>query len=394
MKFWLTVIVGVVVVALVSTYFTVVSPSAVPTTAPKSKTELIDPSAMAVAEVVDGKMEFVHEGLGQNQQGQDIFKIKNAGVAPLVVTPMKPTCICTDMFLSEREPKVDEPPPTLDRQRMDFTVEPGKVVNVVARWNTKGKLSKQDVTIPVSLQNDPRKRELQFRIKLDIHKEIVQSVETLEFGMLKEGQTATRSATITSLIRDKFEIAKLEPSSKSFNAKAIPLTPNELKAAGAKSGYRIEVSNDGKNPVGSILDVVDAEIKSPTTTERVRFNLNGLVLGEIQTDPEGALVDFREITRDTYKPKTIRIFALKMNEGDSFRVGTVKPAGTVAAKIEKNPKVPKGGGWILTVEIPPTAPGGPIENGSISIVDSTGRERLVFRVTGLVDSAFARTASR
>jgi hypothetical protein len=393
MKFWLTVIVGVVVVALVSTYFTVVSPSAVPAAAPKVQPEPVDPSAMAVAEIVSPQ-KYVHEGLGQNQTGQDIFKIKNSGKAPLTVIPVKPTCICTDMFLSESEPKETEPAPTLEKQLAEVSVQPGKTVNVVARWNTKGKLSKQDVTVPVRLENDPRKREIHFRIELDIHKEIVQSVESLEFGMLNEGQKKTVSATITSLIRDKFEIAKLESSSKWFKAKAIPLTGEELKAAGAKSGYRVEVSNDGANPVGSILDVVVAEIKSPKTTERVQFNISGRVLGDMETDLKGDVIAFNEVTAETYRPKKVTIFARNMKDGDSFRIGTVKPVGTVAAKIEKNPKVKTGKAWNLAVEIPPTAPGGKIENGSISIVDSTGRERLVFRVTGLIDPNFARTASR
>ena len=390
MKFWFTVVIGVIAVAAISTALMVLSPSAQPVAAPKTEPVKIDPNTTAIAEIV-GPQEFTHENLGQNQKGQDVFRIRNAGKAPLIVTPMQPTCQCTDMYLADKEPSPSEPAPKSAEQKSDYTVEPGKEVVVVARWDTKGKLAKQNVGVPVRLTNDPRKMEIQFRINLDIHKEIVQSSDKIEFGMLDEGQKKTASATITSPVRDKFEIAKLETGPKWFTVKAAPLSAAELKAAGAKSGYRIEVANDGKNPVGLIDEVVAAQIKSPDSSETIQFHVTGRVLGDVETDPPGDVLDFKEVMNQNNRPKIVRIFTRTLKDSEALSIGTVKPEGTLTAKIEKNPKYK---GWTLTVAISPKAPGGPISGGSVAIKDSSGRERLVFRVTGVIDPAFSRTAQR
>jgi hypothetical protein len=309
---------------------------------------------------------------------------------PLIVTPLKATCQCTDVFLSDHEPTPSEPAPKLERQRSEYVVKPGETVIVVARWNTKDKVGKQNVGVPVALQNDPRKMQIQFRINLDVHKEVVQSNDILEFGYVPEGQKKMVVGTVTSPIRDKLEVVKLEAGSDDFIAKAVPMTADELKAAGAKSGSRILIETSGKNPVGAIDSIVGAVVKTPQSTEELRFLLRGAVIGDVETDPPGSKIDFQEVTADTYHPLDVKIFARSLKESEELRVGTVKPAGTVTAKIEKNPKYR---GWILRVGIKPGAPGGPIDGGSISIVDTAGRERLKFRVTGLIDPAFARSAA-
>jgi Protein of unknown function (DUF1573) len=390
MKFWLTVVVGVVVVAAGSTALMVLSPTTTPTPAPE--TVAVDPEKQPVAEIV-GPQEASHQNLGQQQSGQDVFKIRNGSkTAPLVLTPMKPTCQCTDMYLSDREPSHSEKVPDLAHQRADYTVKPGETVYVVARWNTKDKLGKQQVTVPVGT-NDRRKYEIAFRISLDIHKEIVQSTEQLQFGLINEGQIRTASATVTSLIRDKLAIEKIETMTKGITAKAAPLSPEELKTAGAKSGYRIIVENTGKNPVGALDDVVAVSLKTgAAAAQLVRFGVSGQVVGDVVTDPAESTIDFKEVTAGTYRPKVVKVFARALNDSDVLRVGTVKPAEVLAATMERIPKINKG--WNLSVAIKPNAPGGTINDGSISIVDSTGRERLVLKVTGLVDPSFTRTAAR
>lgn len=389
MKFWLTVVVGVVVVAAASTTLMVLSPNTAPKAAP---TTVVDPEKQPMAEIV-GERETVHQNVAQHQKGQDVFKIRNASTkVPLVLTPMKPTCQCTDMFLSDREPSPSEPAPDLAHQRSDFTLKPGQIAFVVARWDTKEKLGKQEVSVPVRT-DDPKKFEFAFRITLNIHQEFVQSAERLEFGMIDEGKTKEVSATITSMIRDKFAIEKIETSGNGIIVTNAPLTAQELKEVGAKAGYRIDVKNTGKNPVGALQEGISISLKTPETTQFVRFEVTGQVLGDVVTDPPGSIIDFKEITLGTYKPKKVTIFPRALGEKDVLRVGTVKPAEVLAATLERHPN-PKIKGWNLTVSVKPNAPGGLIDSGSISVLDSSGKERLVFKVTGIVDPSFTHTAAR
>jgi hypothetical protein len=390
MKFWLTVVVGVVVVAAGSTALMVLSPSTTPVPV-QPETVAIDPEKQPVAEVV-GAQEVTHVNLGQQQAGQDVFKIRNGSkTVPLVLTPMKPTCQCTDMFLSDREPSPSEKAPDLERQRADYKLMPGETVYVVARWNTKEKLGKQGVTVPVRT-NDPRKWEIPFRINLDIHQEIVLSSDKVPFGYVDEGQVKTASVTITSLIRDKLDVEKIETTTNGFKTKAAPLSPDELKSAGAKSGVRLIVENTGKNPVGALDDVVAVSVKTSTgSTQLVRLAVSGEVIGDLTTEPPGSTIDFKDVTADTNKPRHVKIFARTLKDSEILRVGTVKPSEVLTANLERNPKF---NGWDMKVEIKPNAPGGVINNGSISIVDSTGRERLVLKVIGLVDPSLTRTAAR
>jgi len=389
MKFWLTVIVGVVVVAAGSTALMVLSPSTTPT-ATQPETVPVDPEKQPVAEVV-GAQEVSHANLGPQQAGQDVFKIRNGSkTVPLVLTPMKPTCQCTDMYLSDREPSPSEKAPDLEHQRADYKLNPGETVYVVARWNTKEKLGKQNVTVPVRT-NDPRKWEIPFRINLDIHQEIVVSSDKIPLGWVDEGQIKTASVTITSLIRDKLEVEKIETATNGVTAKASPMTPEELKSAGAKSGQRIVIENTGRNPVGSLDDVVAVSLKTGAGTKQVHVAVTGEVVGDLTTEPPGSTIDFKDVTADTHKPRFVKIFARALKDSESLRIGTVKPAEVLTANLEKNPKF---NGWDMKVEIKPNAPGGVINNGSISIVDSKGRERLLLKVTGLVDPSFTRTAAR
>ena len=394
MKFWLTVVVGVVVVAAGSTALMVLSPTTAPTPTSAPEAAAIDPEKQPVAEIV-GPQEVSHQNLGQHQTGQDVFKIRNGSKkVPLVLTPMKPTCQCTDMFLSDREPSPSEKAPDLAHQRADYTLKPGESVYVVARWDTKEKLGKQQVTVPV-MTNDRRRYEIAFRISLEIHKEIVQSAEQLQLGMIDEGQVKTASATIASLIRDKLAIEKIETMTKGITAKASPLSPEELNTAGAKSGYRIVVENTGKNPAGALEDVVAVSLKTDATAaQMIRFGVSGQVVGDVVTDMAESTIDFKDVTVGTYRPKVVRVFARALKDSDVLSVGTVKPSEVLAATLERNPKSNKDKAWILSVTIKPNAPGGTINNGSISIVDSTGRERLVLKVIGLVDPSFTRTAAR
>jgi hypothetical protein len=391
MKFWLTVVIGVVAIAGVSTSLMVLSPSIKPTpTAAPEPVHSADPAKQPVAEVVDGRQKVEHRNLGQHAKGQDVFRIKNASNVPLVLEPRPTTCHCTDMFITDHEPSPSEKAPTLASQRADYTVKPGETAYIVARWDTKDKLGMQNVTVPVRT-NDPRKYEIPFRIDLDIHKEIVQSSGVVELGMFGEGEKKTASATLTSMIRDKFDIERLEVGSKGFTAKAVPLTAEELKNMNAKSGYRVVVEASGANPVGAIDDVVSAHVKTASATELVRFQISGRVLGDLETEPQGSTIAFREVTATTYQPQVVRIFARNLPDSETLRVGTVKPEETLGVELEKNPKDKV---WNLRVAIKPGAPGGPISGGSIGVVDSSGRERLRFRVTGLIDPQFTRTASR
>ena len=116
----------------------------------------------------------------------------------------------------------------------------------------------------------------------------------------------------------------------------------------------------------------------------------------METSLKDDVIDFKDVSEETYPTGEVKqivtIFARNLKDSETLKLGTVKPSETFTAKLEKHPKISKG--WTLTVQVKPGAPGGLVRDGQISIVDSTGRERLVFRATALIDPAFKRTASR
>jgi len=396
MKFWFTVVIGVIAVAAGATAMIVMTPTVpIEPASTAAKDVVFDPDKAAAAEIV-GDLEVDHGRVGQRQKGQDVFRVRNSGKADLIVTPMKATCQCTDVYLSDREPSPSEKAPDLHQQRSDFVVKPGQLVYVVARWDTKEKLGKQNVGVPVALTNDPRKTQIQFRINLDIHKEFIQSPERFEFGMISEGEKRKLTATITSLVRDKFAFERLEVGPKGFTVKAVPMNDAELKEAGAKSGYNVVVETTGDLPAGGFDAAVAGIVKTADSAETVSFPIKGRVLGDMETSLKDDVIDFKDVSEETYPTGEVKqivtIFARNLKDSETLKLGTVKPSETFTAKLEKHPKISKG--WTLTVQVKPGAPGGLVRDGQISIVDSTGRERLVFRATALIDPAFKRTASR
>lgn len=392
MKFWLTVVVGILVVTGGTTALLVLSPTMQPTApkaAKKSESEAANLENAPKAEV-EGPLEVNHEYVTKGEEGIEVFKIKNEGKSTLVLTPQRATCQCTHLFIRDHVPGPNEKLPNIQEEHADHKVEPGKIGYVIAKWSTKDKDGKQNVGVPIST-NDPRKFMISFRINLDIHKEFVPSSDLIVLGDMEEGQSRSASATIISLTRPNFEIDHFDVGSKWLKVSAEPLTPDEVKSAKAKAGYRIKVVNDPKMPVGAIEEPIVAHLKSTKSNEALRFTLKGRIWGDFDTQPEGVVVDFKEVTADTYRPRKIFVYAKKLDDSETLRVGTVKPENTIDAKIEK---AANGKRWTLTVSIKPNAPGGNIQNGSVALVDSTGRERLVFRVIGLIDPGFRQTASR
>jgi hypothetical protein len=298
---------------------------------------------------------------------------------------MKPTCQCTALFIADRE--VPESEPYTGPEHAPARVEPGKVGYVIARWDTKNKLAEQRVGVPVRT-NDPRNRQITFTIRLDVQKEIMASSEVMNFGPLNEGTKTERSVILSSLIRDKIEVIGKQFNDKHFDVRIEPLTPDELKQMNVKSGLRILGATKGNNPVGSFMERLMLNIKTSTSKEVVGIMMTGAIMGDIMCDPSETILDFKEVTKLTHKPITRRVFARNLKDGESLKLGSAKPDNTVQVTFErKNPKLKM---WELKVSVKPTANPGKIEDGVISIVDQTGRERLIFRVVGMVDPDFTR----
>ncbi|HVJ81381.1 MAG TPA: hypothetical protein VNC50_09965 [Planctomycetia bacterium] len=385
MKFWLTVILGVIVISAGTATMLVLNPNM------RRSNQLaeIDPSEKSNAPqgraVPEGAMEHKLGVVAQHKEGQVVYKIKNEGEAPLQLDAGQTTCTCTSLFLDKREWKLSDPPPEKETMRR-VILQPKEIGYVMARWASKDKLGLQNVGIPIGT-SDPKQRAIHFKLSLDIYQELMLTPASLDFA-LEEGESANRYVDLLSVLRDKVEAKDLQITVPFLTAR-VGQTPKEtLQKHSAKSGVRIYVDANGKQPVGSFTEYLTfMATTSAGTKEERRVPINGVVAGEIFHTLERSSFDFREITLATYKPKEARIFAKRLKDGEILKVGETAP-NFVKATIAPHPEYPKA--WTLRVEISPDAPEGKIENGKITVLDGKGNQKLFLKVTGFVDPERAR----
>jgi hypothetical protein len=386
MRFWLTIVIGVAAVAGVSTALLTITPNMAqaPGGDDAVEEEKVDPNVHAIAEIV-GERELKRDNLGQQQQGRETFRIRNAGkTAKLRVAPRKPTCHCTHVFLADREYG-----PTEEYKGTEYaevSVDPGKEVFVIVDWDTKDKLGEQRAGVPV-VTNDPKRREITFTIVMNIQKELLATAGEFGFGTLNERETGERTVKLTSLIRDKLSVESMEYDKNLYAVSHEAIGPEELARSSAKAGITFKAKVLGKHPVGSFRDPFVAMIVTPRGKEKTAFQLTGTVAGDIVIEPDSTILDFKEVTESTNAPQKRDVFVRKPNPGETFKLGTVKPEDTITATLEKHPKLNM---YKLVVRVKPTAPAGKIDGGYIGVVDNTGRERVAFRAVGFVDPQLSR----
>lgn len=378
MRFWVSVVIGIVIVTGLSTALYVGNPDL---SRRREQPVTVTPVDTANSpKVVAPILEETVDNVAQYKEGESVFKISNQGVGRLDLKAGKPSCTCVGV--SFRKEKM-----TGDDSEVRIYLEPGESAEFVVGWKSEDRMGSVRVDAPV-LTNDPVRKTLPFAVKLNVVPDIYQQPEYINFGTMAQGSSATRDAVMISTIQDGVEFTP-DAVSERFEVKVEPLKPEEMQEAKAKSGCRVFVTAKGPFPVGDFFDAVAIKTNLQRTPV-VYVRVTGEVEGQFQMTP--SRIDFGTVVDKSSAERKVQIFAKGLEEDRQLVVGEVSPA-FLKVTLEKDPKLKVL--WRLTVQVPEDAPVGQFR-GRVAVDDSTGANRLSLSVTGSVSGAgnveTARTA--
>jgi len=158
------------------------------------------------------------------QEYKHVYKIQNAGNAPLRIVERSTTCKCTLSRLSRGE------------------LPPGEFAEVELAW-TPTEPADEARQVALLETNDPALPQ----IRIEAAGRVVPAFSvnpdgSWQLGDLVEGKTTEVAGTIVSAARDHFEIHEIVPSSPLLSASVTPLGREELEHLGARSGYTVHAA--------------------------------------------------------------------------------------------------------------------------------------------------------
>ena len=378
MKFWLLVILGAMAVTLGATALSVLNPNMkrpVVKTEPKKALEGPQPRFQLV-----GPQEYKHERVPQHQKGVDLFEIKNAGDAELLLQAGKTSCTCTDLYFSKTPVKLSDPAPA-ENQLRNLAIAPGATAFAVARWDSKDKGGLTSVQAKI-LSSDRLAPELVITVSLDIVQDLVMSSEVLSMGNFDQGQAAQAMLQCVAPVADQVVISDVETTAAYLKATVEPIPAGELPALGGKSGQRIVVTAGKDTPIGNFQEQLRFKTKVNDHADSKSVTIRGVVSGDLQIVGGEAKLDFQVVDAKGGKPLFRLLRANKPPPGGDLKLGAVLPENAVTAKL-----VRKGvqNNWMLEVSVKPDAPAGTIPGGKITVLDGLGNQAVAFVVVGVVN---------
>ena len=399
MKFWLTLVTGVVIITVISTSMYVINPEM------GGKKPIIDPPKLPEqkAPPFDAPKRLEERSnLPQHFKGETVFPITNTGTEPLELVPDKPNCTCAALELSTGEGKDHQYLRLIARddgrrqaRLRTRDLDRRHEVPGAATWRegqTGSQMgyqgpARQGSTSMVPLRTAEGWPLVKFRVVLDIHQDVVLVPRHVQLGQLTAGTPASGSVVVYSVVDEKLEVLSIKTSSKSLEATKEPLTPTQLAEFKAKSGYKINMRLSGKLPVGHLHQTV--EIKTNRArVPIVRATLYGQVSGTIDMTP--SRVNFRRINGAKAHSKKVHIFVRDLKAKDLLKVGKIEPK-FLQAKIEKQARSKTE--WILTVTVPDDAPAGTFR-GNVTVENKQGETKLNVRVdANIIDAGLPVSSS-
>lgn len=378
MRFWLSVVAGVVVITAIATGLQFATPELAP---PPAREKSAEAKATPIPENAPRVQVDVREetlvGQSQMHTGESVFTVKNVGGSTLQLRGGAASCTCTDIRLE----KANE---VVKGKGLSANLEPGESAKFIMIWETQTRVGPFEVSAPLHT-NDPRETTIPFRVRMTIERDFTLDVPDLNFGVVSEGSKAEKSVAIYTGLQEGVKFSDPHTSSPAFKATLVPLTADELKNFKAKSGVRLVVSLVGVLPVGAVQEV--ASLKS--TMQRmpeIRVPIFATGEGNINLLPER--VDFGPAANNVPHERRVQIFAKGLPEGRKLVVSNVEPRG-ITVKLVKDPNPEMKVLWRLTATLEPDLPQGPLR-GSISISDDQGVRRLNIAVSATVTGPLAR----
>jgi hypothetical protein len=201
----------------------------------------------------------------QGEQAECKFVVENRGDEPLEIKSVQPSCGCTTMPLRED-------------QRI---VPPGKSVELVARFNSKGKANVVTNRVTVNT-NDPTEPKVDLRFKVTIDVLFTVTPPALNFQKCRRGEEVPvpvvimpgpKNATL-ELVELKSELGGVE----------VITEPNSNPNAG-KTGFQVKIRIREEAPLGTLATTLVGKAKIGEKEEPIQVPVRGQVIGDVDMTP-------------------------------------------------------------------------------------------------------------
>lgn len=186
------------------------------------------------------------------------FKFKNDGDGELIIHNVKTSCGCTAALVSKSNLLKDE------EGEVKIKFNPGRFV---------GKVTKA-VTVN---SNDPQNPSCKLTITGEVREEVSVNPKHINFGIIRKGDSCTRTIEIKIIPEMKTEIKKVE-SPNSY------ITITQIKSKG-NSSYNYQVNISKYDYIGKFSGMVFVYTNS-SKQERIDIPFSGEVIGDITIYPE------------------------------------------------------------------------------------------------------------
>ena len=301
---------------------------------PLQPTDVIVSPGVPPSEGPDAFVEIQHVDLGtlrEGSVGEAVFKLQNRGKAELVISSISASCGCTTVRLSDDDKKVP----------------PGQTRDIVARFDTRGRLGKQRKVVTLRT-NDPTEPVLRLTLSAN--------VETL-FRVLPRTLINMRSVHRG----DQLEPLELYPTDAdatlgevdiSVRGAALNHALEPIRSDEGVRGYKVKLSIPERAELGAVsgMMTITATVGGEKATVPVR--LAGSVVGNIVARPV-ALQSLGLTPRGRqFAPVTIASTTLS-----TFRIVSTDAGPHI--KVQVKPIKP-GKEYQIRTSLADTAPDGPL----------------------------------
>lgn len=203
------------------------------------------------------------------------FKFKNQGSAELLVKNVKSSCGCTAALVSKSHLLKDE------TGEVQVKFNPGRYVGMVSK----------SVTVN---SNDPESSSVKLTIAGEVIEEVSVNPRLLSFGIIRKGDSSTRSVEVKTIPELKIRVKKVESPNP-----YISFTDNKTDKDGTN---RFQVTFSNYEYIGKFTGVIFIYTSS-NRQERLDIPFSGEVIGDITFYPE--IVSFGQITQEQDANKSV-----------------------------------------------------------------------------------------
>ncbi|MCA9068666.1 MAG: DUF1573 domain-containing protein, partial [Planctomycetaceae bacterium] len=289
------------------------------------------------------------------------FVLKNEGKVPLKYKLKGTSCSCT---VSDME------------ANKIYEVPVGEQGEVELTWNPKAVEPEFSKTADI-YTNDCENKVITLLVKGTVQELLsINPVGGWTMHNVERSKPETRTAELYSAVLDEFKLSSVDTSNENVKASFEPISPEELKAMGAKSGYRVTMT---LNPKELKHGDIDERITVHTDVEganEVPFSVKGNFLGPItglpyrpegvntkdmKWRPELLHTDLGQFPADKGGEGWYKIVVAEMPEGETFKVDQIESSlEFVSADVKPLPAPPKSTRqyFLVTFKVQPGTPPG------------------------------------